>query len=254
MALPAVAEPFSWTTFEHGALLRCGALEDAAPHFFTTRQLGLSSDGLKTLSAAIGAKHGVVMAHQVHGCEVIVVRGDVPRPAERLSADVIVSDDPDVAVAVRAADCLPVLVADSQTGSVAAIHAGWRGLAAGAIRSALEAMAREFGATAAHLRVAIGPHIGVCCYEVGPELVDAFLAAGHPRVLVEQWFETRAGRLYLNLASVARSQLEGAGIPAAQIHVAALCTAMHLEVLTSYRAERETAGRIAGVIRAPTRV
>ena len=237
--------------FEHGALLRCAPLEGAAAHFFTTRQLELSSSGLKAISAAIGAPRGIVMAHQLHGREVIIVKRDTPRlRAERLMGDVIVSNDPEVAVAVRAADCVPLLVADSQTGSVGAIHAGWRGLAAGAIGAALEAMAREFGSRAEHLRVAMGPHIGVCCYEVGPDLVSAFLAAGHSRPLVDRWFETRAERLYLNLTDAARSQLEAAGIPGAQIHVAGLCTAMHLDVLTSYRAEREKAGRIAGVIRA----
>jgi YfiH family protein len=215
----------------------------------------LSEDGWQAVAAVIGAPRGVVTAHQVHGREVIVVRRESPQPVmANRAADVIVSNDPEVAVAVRAADCVPLLVGDSQTGSVAAIHAGWRGLAAGAIRAGLEAMAREFGANAAHLHVAIGPHIGVCCYEVGPELAEAFLAAGHPRVLVDRWFETRERRLHLNLTNVARSQLHDAGVPAAQIHIAGLCTAMHLDVLTSYRAEREKAGRIAGVIRAPVHI
>lgn len=254
MTLPPVPEPFSWTRSTQYALLRCGALEGVAPHFFTTRQLQLSEDGWRRVAAFIGAPRGVVTAHQVHGRDVIVVRRESPQPVTVLpAADVIVSNDPEVAIAVRAADCVPVLVADSHTGSVGAIHAGWRGLAAGAIGAGVDAMASEFGATAAHLHVAIGPHIGACCYEVGSDLVDAFVGAGHARVRVDEWFEKRGERLYLNMTDVARSQLAHAGVPVAQIHDAGLCTAMHLDILTSSRAEREKAGRIAGVIRASSR-
>ena len=173
-------------------------------------------------------------------------------------ADAFVSDRADVAVAVRVADCVPLLVADRVRGVVAAVHAGWRGTAARAAVAALDALDREFGTKPADVVVAIGPSIGPCCYEVGSELVDAFAAAGHERHLIDRWFLAPAPprgsrerpKLRLDVAGANRDQLILAGVPEEHIHSSGLCTAMHLDVLTSYRAEKENAGRLAGVIRA----
>jgi copper oxidase (laccase) domain-containing protein len=97
---------------------------------------------------------------------------------------------------------------------------------------------------------AIGPAIAPCCYEVGPDLVDAFAAAGHERHLIDRWFQVRRdGKLRLDVPGANRDQLVLAGVAEENVHVANLCTAMNVEVLTSYRAEQERAGRIAGVIR-----
>jgi copper oxidase (laccase) domain-containing protein len=158
-----------------------------------------------------------------------------------------------------------LLIADARTGAVAAVHAGWRGTAAGAARAAVLALAREFGSRAGDLVAAVGPSIGACCYEVGSELVDAFAAAGHSRHLIDRWFATphvsgsghvpprsRRARppLRLDVPLANRDQLVLAGVPQERIYLSGLCTAMHLDLLTSFRAEKEKAGRIAGVIRA----
>ena len=173
----------------------------------------------------------------------------------------LVSRDPATAVAVRAADCVPLLMADPVTGAVAAVHAGWRGTSAGAAVAAVEALAREHGTRPEDLVVAIGPCIGSCCYEVGTELVDAFAAAGHERYLIDRWFlapaPPRGSRerpgLRLDLAGANRDQLILAGVDETRIHACGLCTAMHPAVLTSYRAEGAQAGRLAGVILATCR-
>jgi copper oxidase (laccase) domain-containing protein len=127
-----------------------------------------------------------------------------------------------------------------------------------AATAALEALDREFGTKPADVVAAIGPSIGPCCYEVGTELVDAFAAAGHERYLIDRWFLAPAPprgsrerpKLRLDVAAANRDQLLLAGVPDEQIHTAGLCTATNLDVLTSYRAEKEDAGRLAGVIRA----
>lgn len=261
MTLPPVSEPFYWTDQSWGSALRCRALDPLAPHLFTTRQLELSSAGdWDRVGQALGVTH-VATLTQVHGREVVVVRRGVPRPfdfAQRgPEADALVSDDPEVAIAVRAADCVPLLLADPKTGAVGAVHAGWRGTAAGVATAAVESLVREFGARPADLVAAIGPSIGACCYEVGTELVDAFAAAGHARHLVDRWFialpprrgSTERPRLRLDVAGANRDQLMLAGVAEENIHLSGLCTAMHLDVLTSYRAEKDKAGRIAGVIR-----
>jgi YfiH family protein len=258
MSLPVVAAPFYWTEEAWGPVLRCRALDALAPHLFTTRQQPLTSQhDWSRVATAVDAT-GVVTLTQVHGNAVVVVRRGGELPAQRPEADILVSDHPDVAIAVRAADCVPLLLADSRTGAVAAVHAGWRGTAAGAARAALDAMEREFRTSPADIVAAIGPSIGPCCYEVGSELVDAFAAAGHPRHLIDRWFlarppargTTERPKLRLDVAAANRDQLILGGVPAAQVHSSGLCTAMHLDLLTSFRAERDQAGRLAGVIRA----
>jgi hypothetical protein len=261
MTLPPVPDSFYWSTAPWGAALRCRPLDDLAPHLFTTRQLSLSSaaDYLQ-LARAVGVDR-VVTLTQVHGATVVVVQRGAPAPAEPPEADALVSNSPEVAVAVRAADCVPMLMADRVTGAVAAVHAGWRGTAARAAVAALNAMEREYGTHPTNVIVAIGPSIGPCCYQVGSDLVDAFAAAGHERYLIERWFSTpppprgsdERPQLRLNVAGANRDQLVLAGVPEGQIHDAGLCTAMHLDVLTSYRAEKENAGRIGGVIVAARR-
>ena len=256
MPIP-VPDAFYWTEESWGPALRCRPLQAIAPHLFTTRQLELSSpDGYRRLAASIGARETVSLT-QVHGNDVVVVRRGDARPESGRSADVIVSNDPGAAIAVRAADCVPLLLADAATGAVAAVHAGWRGTAARAAVAAVDAMAREFGSKPADLTAAIGPSIGPCCYEVGPELVDAFAAAGHERHLIQRWFATppaprgsrRRPALRLDVAGANRDQLILAGLAEERIHLSGLCTAMNLDVLTSYRAENEKAGRLAGVIK-----
>jgi YfiH family protein len=275
MTLPQVPETFTWISHAWGSALRCRPLEKVAPHLFTTRQLQLSGETAeRELAAAVGAAR-LVMLTQVHGNRVVVVRerlgsgvkgeGWLSQEADRLEGDVLVSDDPDTAIAVRAADCVPLLMADRNRGVVAAVHAGWRGTAARAVVAAVDALGREFGTVPADLIVAIGPSIGPCCYEVGSELVDAFAAAGHERHLIQRWFATpprrrgvftravgeAAGRLRLDVAGANRDQLILAGVNEEDIHTSGLCTAMHLDVLTSYRMEKELAGRLAAVIRRP---
>jgi YfiH family protein len=272
MSLPAVPDSFEWREESWGAALRCTPLQTIAPHLFTTRQLALSSQrDWDALAAAVGAR-GIQMGTQVHGREALVVRRDTrarassgtgrrAAPETRPEADILVSNDPGIAVAVRAADCVPILIGDPQSRAVAAVHAGWRGTAAGAASAAVAALTREFGARPADLVAALGPSIGPCCYEVGSELVDAFAAAGHARDLVDRWFVSPpprrgslappgdAPRLRLDTWAANRDQLVLAGLDEQSIHTCGLCTASHLELFPSYRVEGRAAGRIAGVIR-----
>ena len=257
-SLPRVSDGFEWTTESWGAALRCTPLAAHAPHLFTTRQLELSSPAqVDALAASVGARE-VAMVRQVHQRGVVVIRRGSAVPLPRPEADALVSDAPDMAIAVRVADCVPLLMADRVRGVVAAVHAGWRGTAARVAVAAVDALGREFGTRPDDVIAAIGPSIGACCYEVGTDLVDAFAAAGHERYLIDRWFlsppsargsSERSG-LRLDVARANIDQLILAGVLEEQIYASGLCTAMHLDVLTSYRKEKEKAGRIAGVIRA----
>jgi YfiH family protein len=256
MTLPTVPDTFRWTREPWGAALRCVPLETVAEHLFSTRQLALTADvGERQLARAVGAAR-LLMTTQVHGASVVVASPET-LPARTTPGDALVSRHGDVAVAVRAADCVPLLLADRATGAVAAVHAGWRGTAAGVATAAVRALRETFGTRPSDLVAAIGPSIGRCCYEVGSELVDSFAAAGHGRDLIARWFVARPpprgsgghASLHLDLAGANRDQLVLAGVPEEQIHPSGLCTAMHLDVLTSFRAERAQAGRIAAAIR-----
>ena len=272
MTLPPVPETFRWTRETWGAALTCRPLDQAAQHLFTTRQLALPSlESWQKLGPSAGvAPDRFITLNQVHGRRVITIPRGIDGAAlaalqtNRPDADGLVSAEPDLALVVRAADCVPLLMADRRTGVVAAVHAGWRGTAAGVALAAIETMGRDFGSRPEDVVVAIGPAIGPCCYEIGTDVVDAFASAGHERYLIERWFlappaprgsfrpvprATDGARLRLDVPGANRDQLILAGVPEEQIFVSGLCTAMHLDVLTSYRKEKEKAGRIAGVIR-----
>lgn len=253
MAVPALPDSFYWTEEPWGTALRCRPLEGVAPHLFSTRPLGLSEPfDWDRAAASVGAARTITTI-QVHGRAVAAVSGAAEPSSIRPEADALVSNRADLAIAIRTADCVPLLLADAATGAVAAVHAGWRGTAAGIVGAALDAMTLEFGTRPADIIAAIGPSIGACCYEVGSELVDAFAAAGHSRDLVDRWFLTapsRSGPLHLDLPSANRDQLILAGVPEECVYRSELCTAMHLDILTSYRVEKQLAGRMAAVIRA----
>jgi YfiH family protein len=260
-SLPDVAAAFHWTEEPWGPALRCRPLSDWAPHVFSSRRAhATASDDLGWLLPSIGADR-VATAMQVHGAGVLIAdeRARSRGARHQHQADVLISGTPGLGVAVRAADCVPLLIAARRPRVVAAVHAGWRGTAAGAATTAVAALEREYGVPPSDLVAAIGPCIGVCCYEVGSELVDAFAAAGHARHLIERWFDSRPAPrgsrertpLHLDLALANRDQLVLAGVPEEHVHVAGLCTAMHLDVLTSYRAEKDAAGRLFAAICPP---
>jgi YfiH family protein len=263
MILPQPSQGFFWTQEPWGGALKCTALLEVAPHLFTSAVVSVSRDPSDKALAAVASSLGVtadaiVQAHQVHGCDVLFVRrnGDThffARPTEKvsvpISADAIVTDHPWRAVAVRVADCAPILMADRRTGAVAAVHAGWRGTAKQVVRAAIDALCSEFGTRPADLLVAIGPSIRACCYEVGPELGTAFADAGHEAAAIDRWFRKGNGdRWQLDVVRANRDQLEAAGVPPAEIHDSGLCTG-HDGALHSYRRNGVTAGRMLALIK-----
>jgi hypothetical protein len=186
------------------------------------------------------APTGLVRAKQVHGREVLFVT----RASDALlgPADALVCGTPGVAVGVVTADCLPVLLA-TPSGVVAAAHAGWRGLAAGVLEAAVEALARV-ARDADRARAVIGPHIGASCYEVDEPVVRA-LAPRFADALDGALCATRPGHFAIELARLAAFDLVRAGL--APERVAALtgaCTACDRERFHSYRRDGPGAGRL----------
>jgi YfiH family protein len=155
-------------------------------------------------------------------------------------ADGLVTTDPGVVLAVLTADCAPVLLADPAAGVVGAVHAGWRGLAAGVVEAGVAAMA-ELGADPAGCVGLVGPAVGGCCYEVGPEVREA-VGERLPDALAA----TRDGRPALDPAAGAAQALRRAGV--GQVRVAAECTFDLEERFFSHRRDHGRTGRQAGIV------
>jgi YfiH family protein len=202
------------------------------------------------------------LARQVHGNRVLAVDagrvGDGPAagsgrvevvglgqgPPEARppvgDGDGLVTADPGVVLAVLTADCAPVLLADPAAGVVGAVHAGWRGLAAGVVEAGVAAMA-SLGADPAGCVGLVGPAVGGCCYEVGPEVREA-VGARLPAALAT----TRDGRPALDPAAGAAQALARAGV--GQVRVAGECTFDLEERFFSHRRDHGRTGRQAGLI------
>jgi YfiH family protein len=237
-------------------------LREAVPHGITTREGGVSRGAYASLNLGdnVGDVPGAVIANraklgaalgdmrrprvfprQVHGTDVHVVK-DLPRPGDPPpEADALITNRMDVFIGVTVADCVPVLFYDPIRRAVGAAHAGWRGLEAGVLRNTVEAMQREYGIVAATLQAAIGPHIGVCCYEVSEDV------AGRFEGILKAVRHDKEGRLYVDLGRVARAQLSEAGLNPDYVSTSAPCTSCFVDAYYSHRAEGTT-GRFAAIV------
>jgi YfiH family protein len=252
MTEPQPTRAFEWTQAPWGAVLRCIPLAAAADHFFTLRNLTLRDPReWEAVAKAIGvAADDLLLISQVHDAHVAVASADRPRPWPRPECDALVSNDRTAAIAVRVADCVPILLAEESGRAVAAVHAGWRGTAARAAIAGVSALQVSYGVRPERIIAAVGPSIGPCCYGVGGNTRDAFREAGHHAEMLGRWFEPKGeGKFHLDLWRATRDQLEGAGVMPGNIHVAELCTKTHAGIFHSHRVEGAQAGRMAAVIR-----
>ncbi len=228
------------------------ALLAGFPHGFTTRRGGASAppfDGLN-LGGLVGddparvAENWALVeretglsfarARQVHGARVLRADGPSP-PAEE--ADVVVTRRAGVAACVSIADCVPVLVADPETGAVAAVHAGWRGTLARAAAEGVRALSAETGTAPASMLAAIGPSIGPCCYEVSEDLAARFASD-----LGADLVRPGAGPK-LDLWAANAAVLRAAGVREDRIEVLGRCTACERDLFFSHRRDAGRTGR-----------
>ena len=172
----------------------------------------------------------IATVRQVHSAEILAADASGGVIGQ---GDALVSEQPGVLLSVRTADCLPILMSDIRHRAVSAVHAGWRGTVLEIAPKAVQAMADRFGTRPVDLRVAIGPGIGRCCFEVGPEVAVQFGLSGRSRI---------------DLAETNRGQLVQMGIPAGQIVLSGLCTCCERTQFHSFRRDREAAGRMVSAI------
>ena len=183
----------------------------------------------------------LVVTKHVHGTDVWRVGEPLPEPPE---FDGLVSDEPGVVLGAFAADCIPIVFADPVARVCGACHAGWRGTVAGVARNVVGRMI-EAGARAADIRVALGPSIGPCCFEVGPEVVEAFRAElGELDGLVVQG----PRKEHVDLRVATRALLEAVGVAPAHIDTSPPCTQCEPDRFYSYRRDGREGGVHMGFI------
>ena len=161
-------------------------------------------------------------------------------------ADAIITDVPNLAIAVRTADCVPILLYDTRAGVVAAIHAGWRSTVAGILTKTLKIMAKEFNTEGSVLVGAIGPGIGYDSFEVEEPVLARF------RERFDFWSRfarpTRNNRWLVDLKMINAYVLASTGMPEKNLLLSPLCTVQENELFYSYRREGEEAGRMLNFI------
>ncbi|MEX2271684.1 MAG: peptidoglycan editing factor PgeF [Vicinamibacterales bacterium] len=230
-------------------------LASRARHLFSTRQLELPSDpaprraNIDVFASDLGVDPAhLVRARQVHGNGVLVADPREALPSRGVDADAIITAAAGIACAVQIADCVPILIAGE--GAVAAVHAGWRGTAAGVAAEAVRALA-ALGFDPSTLVAALGPSIAPCCYQVDARVRDAFAQSAYSDAASEGFTPDGDGHWKLDVARINRRILEQAGIPAAQVHESGLCTACDPGRFYSYRAEGARTGRLIAGIAVP---
>lgn len=252
--LPILVSPRMPAGFVHGFTTRTGGV---SPPPFDSLNFGWRwgdaeehvAENHRRLLAVSGAL-AMFRTLQVHGTRILRVRGaDDPTALATKEADGLSTDEPGLGLSVHVADCTPLVMASGNKRACATLHAGWRGTVAGMAGAGVRHMIGEFGCDPAELHVALGPCIGVCCFEVGPEVVTAFLdampAAEHNGVIL-----ARPGcRPRIDLRRFQRLQIEAEGVPRENIEASTDCT--HCDPsrrFFSYRRAGRATGQMVGFV------
>ncbi len=181
---------------------------------------------------------------QVHGQNSLWCEGSGELHAKQ--ADILLSSHSNVALAVRTADCLPILLADKQAGIISAVHAGWRGTVARVVVTAVDAMCEQ-GAKPKRILASFGPCIGACCFEVSQDTGDALSKSCGENVL-----QHKDGKLLANLAQANQQQLLHVGLQTKHIEFMDRCTFCDPSSrYFSYRRDCGKTGRHLAVIHLP---
>lgn len=275
----AVTSPFvlQRRTSNQGVVYYASPLIERAgvPHAFSTRiggvsggpfaslNLGNSSESelkdstdhiaqnYQRLHQAIGCDHRTrCFVHQVHGCTVADARADADFTNNE-PADGLATDDPSQLLAIRTADCIPILLATRDGRSVAAVHAGWRGIIANIIARAADELHRIAGVAAEQLIAAIGPCISKANFEVGPEVIAEFereFGQTFPQGPSPLITRREDGKGHVDLPGAAYLQLLAAGISPDSIDTTDRCTFRDADEFFSHRRDRGVTGRMAALV------
>ena len=261
---------FRWRGGREGVrVIACAPLEEEGfPNAFSTRAGGVSpfpsgalnlagfdqdtaeniGENRRRFISALGGGWTLAACWQVHGREVRVVRAGEEAASEDARCDALTTNLAGVLLAVKTADCVPVVFGDPSTGACAAVHAGWRGTLAEIVPRALARMREEFGADVSRVRAAVGPAALGCCYEVGAEVVEPFRAKFADADSL--FTATREGHALVDLHEANRRQLIESGVAPERIHLLPLCTMCRTDLFFSHRREGGLQGRTGRLLSA----
>ena len=219
---------------------------DGVRHFFGTKNHAPRDTfevGVPSAARGSDGRTWILSVKQVHGTEALVLDRPVTG-SERFEGgwDALVTNQPGVTVAVRTADCVPVLVYDRRHRAVAAIHAGWRGAVADIVPKTIGLMLSRFGIEEIDLRVSIGPSAGPCCYEIDDAVLSPLRNSRSDWPLFLH--DDCGTRARLDLKALVRTQVAQIGISPDHITAVNLCTICHSDLFHSYRRE----GRVNGTM------
>ena len=216
---------------DSGNVYRAQALEDIPwlEHGFGTRLASCWPDAAD-----------LATVQQIHSNKVLIA----DRACCIGEGDALISNQPGLTLSVRTADCLPILMADTRNRAVAAVHAGWRGTLLEIVPKTIEAMKDQFSTRPDDLVIAIGPGIGACCFEVGPEVASQFSARFPERSDLDR--RAKIDLVETNLRLLGRN--DGS---MRQIATSGQCTCCRTDLFHSYRRDLDQAGRMVSTIRLP---
>lgn len=247
--------PFTDPTFEalgglaHAVTTRAGGVSRAA---YATLNVGLGSEdsrecveeNRRRVARHLGFAH-LITPYQVHGRHVAVVETTSP---SRPRCDAMITDRQDVLLGVLGADCPGVLLVDPARHALAVVHAGWRGVAQGVVRAAIESLCTRYGSRAHDLHALIGPGIGMPRYEVDDDVIDGIrrsLPAATDLHAAGVCKPTRPGHAVLSLARALTIQLTAQGVAPGCVRTMEMCTFDEAAHFYSYRRDGARSGRHA---------
>ncbi len=247
----------------HAVFSRQGGLS-AAPYASLNTGLSVGDDrptvfeNRRLLSQALGRPDWpIATSWVVHGDEAIEVDAEwkldleqLGDPGFRRRADTLMTREPGVFLLISYADCLPVLYFDPVQRVAALAHAGWRGTTLGIAAKTVRALVERFGSRPADVLVGLAPAIGPCCYEVGPDVLEAFelLPDVEHSAAILPHVDGRADRWMLDLKETNRQQLLAAGVALEHIEIMPFCTSCRTDLFFSHRRERGKTGRFAVLV------
>lgn len=267
----------SFNQHKNGAEYLTSPLFDSygIPHMFSTKNGGVSEGVFSSLNMSFGngemrdSRENVEENHriaaealgslyedlartkQTHSNTVKIVESKdkgrvITKDKDGTGVDGLVTEESDILLCVRMADCVPVLLYDTKHEVCAAVHSGWRGTLGEITSKAVDLMKESFGTEPSSLIAAIGPSAKSCCYEVGEEIYSAFVAQN---CVYEKAFDWRDGKLFLSVGELVKLQLLFLGVTDDKISISPLCTICNPELFFSHRRQGTARGTMAAFIK-----
>lgn len=198
----------------------------------------LNSQDTRNVYCFVKKTDKILFCKQIHGKAI----AHIPSDFDLDQCDGMITRQCGIFLAIKTADCIPLLLYDTASATIAAVHAGWRGLYKGIVSKVIEDM-EKMHSKKKDIVCAIGPHIGMCCYTISKErlyLLEKVL----PHINFQR---VKEGKIYIDLAKIAYQQLRQSGVPTDNIDIFNICTKCNKEY-DSYRRDGESSARMLSLI------